>query len=401
MARRRMFQVGVAAALVMGLFGFAVSAADVTMSGSTTILPIAQAVAEAYAGIYEIEVSGGGSGVGITNLIDGTTMICDTSRALKPEEYAAAVAKGVYPMMWFVANDAISPIVNPANPVSNLTVAQLKDIYTGTITNWDQVGGANTSILVVSRDSSSGTYGSWNDLVLKTAGVMAGAVYTSSNADVANEVASNPNAIGYVGLGYLNASVKSVAVDGIYATVATALDRTFPIARPLFMVTNGFPSGKVLDVLMWILSDDGQRLVLEAGFAPIRALKSRIPLRWCGRRGFERRPQRRVSDLCHSGTLPGEAARGLTRPARCIYFMTTLYRRRDHGGTTRTAVEHGEHPACRDGGFAAGPSPGGAARRDRGVRRRRPGGHLCSGLRMARDGEMNRTLQAVECRPCA
>ena len=272
MARRWMFQVGVAAALVMGLFGFAVSAADVTMSGSTTILPIAQAVAEAYAGIYEIEVSGGGSGVGITNLIDGTTMICDTSRALKPEEYAAAVAKGVYPMMWFVANDAISPIVNPANPVSNLTVAQLKDIYTGTITNWDQVGGANTPILVVSRDSSSGTYGSWNDLVLKAAGVMAGAVYTSSNADVANEVASNPNAIGYVGLGYLNASVKGVSVDGIYATVATALDRTFPIARPLFMVTNGFPSGKVLDVLMWILSDDGQRLVLEAGFAPIRAL---------------------------------------------------------------------------------------------------------------------------------
>ncbi|MCX6092387.1 MAG: phosphate ABC transporter substrate-binding protein [Candidatus Bipolaricaulota bacterium] len=274
MAGRRFMQVGVVAALVMGLFtfSFAVSAADVTMSGSTTILPIAQAVAEAYAGVLEIEVSGGGSGVGITNLIDGTTMICDSSRALKAEEYTAAVAKGVYPMMWYIANDAISPIVNPANPVSNLTIAQLKDIYTGTITNWSQVGGSNMPILVVSRDSSSGTYGSWNDLVLKGTGVLAGAIYTSSNADVANEVASNPNAIGYVGLGYLNASVKAVAVEGIHATVQTALDRSFPIARPLFMVTNGFPSGNVLAVLTWILSDDGQHLVLDAGFAPIRAL---------------------------------------------------------------------------------------------------------------------------------
>jgi phosphate transport system substrate-binding protein len=269
-----MLQVGVAAALVAGLFtfGFALNAADVTLSGSTTVLPIAQAVAEAYAGIYEIEVSGGGSGVGIANLIDGTTMICDTSRALKGEEYASAVAKGVYPMTWFIANDAISPIVNPSNPVTNLTTDQLQQIYTGAITSWSQVGGDDKSILVVSRDSSSGTYGSWNDLALKGADVMAGAVYTSSNADVANEVASNPNAIGYVGLGYLNSSVKAVTVNGVAATVATALDRTFPIARPLFMVTNGFPTGKVLDVIMWILSDAGQRLVLEAGFAPIRAL---------------------------------------------------------------------------------------------------------------------------------
>jgi len=274
MARRRVFQVGGATVLVAGLlmFGFAASAADVTMSGSTTILPIAQAVAEAYAGVYEIEVSGGGSGVGITNLIDGTTMICDSSRTLKAEEYAAAVAKGVYPMMWYVANDALSPIVHPSNPVSDLTMAQLKQIYAGEITNWSQVGGSNTPILVVSRDSSSGTYGSWSDLILKGAAVTTGAVYTSSNADVANEVAGNPNAIGYVGLGYLNDSVKAVAVGGVAATVQTALDRTFPIARPLFMVTNGFPTGPAFNVLMWILSDNGQRLVLEMGFAPIRAL---------------------------------------------------------------------------------------------------------------------------------
>jgi phosphate transport system substrate-binding protein len=273
MVGRKLFQMG-AVALVLGLFsvGFAASAADVTFSGSTTILPIAQAVAEAYAGVYEIEVSGGGSGVGITNLIDGTTMICDSSRALKAEEYATAVAKGVHPMMWYVANDALSPIVHPSNPVSDLTMAQLKQIYAGEITNWSQVGGSNTPILVVSRDSSSGTYGSWNDLILKGATVTTGAVYTSSNADVANEVAGNPSAIGYVGLGYLNESVKAVAVGGVPATVQTALDRTFPVARPLFMVTNGFPAGPAFNVLMWILSDDGQRLVLEMGFAPVRPL---------------------------------------------------------------------------------------------------------------------------------
>ncbi len=274
MAERRMATFMTVSALVVGFLsgGLAVSAADVTMSGSTTVLPIAQAVAEAYAGIYEIEVSGGGSGVGITNLIDGTAMICDSSRALKAEEYAAAVAKGVYPMMWYVANDALSPIVHPSNPVSDLTMAQLKQIYAGEITNWSQVGGSNAPILVVSRDSSSGTYGSWSDLILMGAAVTTGAVYTSSNADVANEVAGNPNAIGYVGLGYLNGSVKAVAVGGVPATVQTALDRTFPIARPLFMVTNGFPAGPAFNVLMWILSDDGQRLVLEMGFASIRAL---------------------------------------------------------------------------------------------------------------------------------
>jgi phosphate transport system substrate-binding protein len=260
------------AVAILGGVASAADAADVTMSGSTTVLPIAQAVAEAYAGIYEIEVSGGGSGVGIANLIDGTTMVCDASRALKAEEYAAAVAKDVYPMMWYVANDALSPIVHPSNSVSNLTIDQLRQIYTGEITNWSQLGGANIPILVVSRDSSSGTYGSWSDLILKGAAVTTEAVYTSSNADVANEVASNPNAIGYVGLGYLNASVRAVAVNGTLATVQSALDRTFPIARPLLMVTNGFPTGKVFDVLMWILSDDGQRLVLAMGFAPIRSL---------------------------------------------------------------------------------------------------------------------------------
>jgi phosphate transport system substrate-binding protein len=262
----------VLAIAMAGGLALAAGAADVTMSGSTTVLPIAQAVAEAYAGIYEIEVSGGGSGVGIANLIDGTTNIANHSRPIKAEEYESAVANGVYPFTWYVANDALSPIVNPANPVSNLTITQLRRIYTGEISNWSQVGGDSAPILVVSRDSSSGSYGSWGDLVLEGAPVYTGAVYTSSNADVAGEVSSNPNAIGYVGLGYLTPLVKAVAVSGVTASVQTALDRTFPVSRPLYMSTNGFPSGETLDVILWLLSDDGQRLVTSVGFAPIRSL---------------------------------------------------------------------------------------------------------------------------------
>lgn len=253
--------------------GISASAADVTMSGSTTVLPIAQAVAEAYAGIYEIEVSGGGSGVGIANLIDGTTAICNTSRAMKVEEFRSAVAKGVLPYTWFVANDALCPIVNPLNPVSDLTKEQLKQIYTGVITNWSQVGGTNAPIVVVSRDSSSGSFGSWSELVLDKVAVTTNAVYTSSNADVAGEVSQNANAIGYVGLGYLGQGVKSVSVDGVAPSVQAALDRTFPISRPLFMITNGFPTGAAFNVLMWILSDDGQRLVTSMGFAPVRPIQ--------------------------------------------------------------------------------------------------------------------------------
>ncbi len=273
MAVRRIVQMG-AMALVLGLFsvGFAASAADVTMSGSTTVLPIAQAVAEAYAGILEIEVSGGGSSVGIAGIIDGTTMIATHSRGMKGSEYQTAVGKNVLPFTWHVANDAIAPIVHPSNPVSDLTLEQLKAIYQGQIKNWSEVGGANTAITVVSRDSSSGTYETWFELVMKKSDVTTGAIYTTSNADVAAEVSRNPNAIGYVGVAYITPQLKALSVGGAVASVQTAIDFSFPIARPLFMSTNGFPTGNVLSVILYILSDDGQRLVQSVGFAPIRVL---------------------------------------------------------------------------------------------------------------------------------
>jgi phosphate transport system substrate-binding protein len=244
------------------------------MVGSTTVLPIAQAVAEELAGTIEIEVSGGGSSVGVAALIDGTTDIADHSRSLKDKEYRKAVENDVFPFTFQVANDAIAPVVHPSNPVNDLTLEQLKEIYLGNITNWKQVGGNDGPILVVSRDSSSGTFETWEKLVMDKEPVYAGAIYTTSNADVANEVSNNRNAIGYVGLAYVTEALKSLTVGGKVPSMESAINYTYPIARPLFMSTNGFPgAGPVLDVILFILSDEGQQLVQEVGYAPIRTLE--------------------------------------------------------------------------------------------------------------------------------
>lgn len=254
--------------------GSAVFAADVTMTGSTTILPIAQAVAEALAGKCEIEVSGGGSSVGIASLLDGTTDIADHSRPIKEAEYKKAVQNGVYPFTFHIANDAVAVVVNPSNPITNLTLDQLQKIYTGEVTNWKEVGGKDMPIAMVSRDSSSGTFETWETLVMKKAPVAASSIFATSNADVAFAVSGNPNAIGYVGLAYVTPQLKAITVNGKTATMETAINYTYPIARPLFMSTNGFPApGPVLDVILFVLSDAGQRLVQEVGYAPIRPLQ--------------------------------------------------------------------------------------------------------------------------------
>jgi len=261
--------------VALGLLGvgFGANAADVTMTGSTTVLPIAQAVAEALADKYEIEVSGGGSSVGITALLNGTTDIGDHSRPIKASEYETAVKKGVYPFTFHIANDAVAVVVHPSNPIQNLTLAQLKGIYTGEITNWKQLGGKDAPITAVSRDSSSGTFETWEHIVMHKEPVISSIIFTTSNADVANEVSRNPNAIGYVGLAYVTPQLKKVTVNGREATLESAVNYTYPIARPLFMSTNGFPApGPVLDVILFILSDAGQRLVQEMGYAPIRQL---------------------------------------------------------------------------------------------------------------------------------
>lgn len=271
MAQKKLVGAALVAILALGL-GAGALAADVTISGSTTVLPIAQAVAEELAGVLDVEVSGGGSSVGVTALIDGTTLVANHSRSIKLSEYQKAVENNVFPFTWHVANDALAPVVHPSNSISDLTLAQLKSIYEGQITNWNQLGGKNAPIVIVSRDSSSGTYETWQEIVMKGGTVSPSALYTTSNADVAAEVSQNPNAIGYVGVAYITPQLKALSVGGVVATLESAIDFSFPIARPLFMSTNGFPKGAVFRFILFVLSDEGQRLVQEVGYAAVRVL---------------------------------------------------------------------------------------------------------------------------------
>jgi phosphate transport system substrate-binding protein len=253
--------------------------------GSTTVLPIATAWAEAYHEQnpnVEINVSGGGSGNGIKALIDDTADIADASRPIKDKEVELAEENGVDPVEHVVAYDGIAPVVHPSNSISELSIEQLSDIYSGEVTNWSEVGGPDADIVVVSRDSASGTYESWKDMVIMMDGEAEERDYTpaalkkNSNKDVRQTVAQTESGIGYIGLGYMDDSVKSVAVipmgggDAVEATSANVQDGSFPVARALYMYTNGEPTGIVADFLDWGMSDEAQQLVEEEGFVPVK-----------------------------------------------------------------------------------------------------------------------------------
>ncbi len=248
-------------------------AETITITGSTTVLPIAQRAAEVYMSRHpqvRISVAGTGSGDGIKSLIDGTTSIADASRDLKKKEEELARRRGVNPLRHTVALDCIVPVVNPANPVKNLTLAQLRDIYAGKVRNWKQVGGWDKPVVVISRDSSSGTFEVWNHKVLKKARVRPDAQLQASNGAVAQAVAGNRYAIGYVGIGYLNPKLKALSVDGVRASLATARDGSYPVSRALYMFTRGQPTGAVKDFLDFVKGPEGQKIVAAEGFVPLR-----------------------------------------------------------------------------------------------------------------------------------
>jgi len=251
----------------------AAAASTVVIKGSTTVLPIAQVALEAYMKAHpgvNISLSGGGSGEGIKALIDRSTDIANSSREIKDKEAASARGKGISPMQYVVAIDAIVPVVHPRNKVKGLTLDQLSQIYQGKITNWKEVGGDDLAIVVVSRDSSSGTYESWGHLVLNGAKVSPKAQLQASSGAVVQTVSKNRYAIGYIGLGYLNRSVKGLAVNGIQASVQTVLAKTYPVARPLYMYTAGQPQGEVAGFINFVLSPAGQKLVEKEGFVPVQ-----------------------------------------------------------------------------------------------------------------------------------
>lgn len=250
----------------------AVAADNVVIKGSTTVLPIAQAALEAFMKAnpgVNISLSGGGSGEGIKGLIDKTADIATSSREIKPKEVELAKSKSVDPAIHTVAIDALTPIVHPRNKVDGLTIDQLSQIYQGKIKNWKEVGGDNLQIVVVSRDSSSGTFESWGHLVLNNAKVSPRAQMQASSGAVVQAISKNRYAIGYVGIGYLNQSVKALTVNGVQASAKTALSKEYPIARPLYMYTDGQPKGVVAGFINFVLSPAGQKLVVREGFVPV------------------------------------------------------------------------------------------------------------------------------------
>jgi phosphate transport system substrate-binding protein len=242
---------------------------QITSSGSTTVLPVAQATAEAYMDKHpeiNISVRGGGSGVGVAALQNGTVDIANSSRPMKSKEIAACKAKGINPTAYAVANDGIAIVVHPSNTVKNLTVAQIRDIYTAKIKNWNQVGGPNMPIVIISRDVASGTFEVFNDKALKGAKVDGSAQMLASNNAIVTTVTSTPGAIGYAGLGYLNAGVKAITVENVMPTEASVKDASYPLSRKLYMYTNGPAKGEVGKFIVYIQSAEGQALVKKQGF---------------------------------------------------------------------------------------------------------------------------------------
>ncbi len=252
--------------------------------GSDTIVNLALAWAEAYQKIHpdiRISVSGGGSGTGLAALVNNTTDIANASRQIKDEETQNAKKNGVNPHEIEIARDAIGVIVHPNNPVQQLTLQQISDIYSGKITNWKEVGGEDRPIVLLSRETNSGTHVYFLQQVVRLGSSKDKTLFSPdtlllpSSEGIMAEVRQNPNAIGYDGLGYITPDVKTLALaakaggEYVKPSVATVNNSTYPIARPLFMYTNGEPTGEVKDYLNWILGPDGQRIVAEQGFVPL------------------------------------------------------------------------------------------------------------------------------------
>ncbi len=251
---------------------FAKKGNKITIAGSTTVLPIAQATAEVFMDknpSVNISVRGGGSSVGIASIIAGTVDIGDASRHIKSKELVQARENGINPYENVVANDGIAVIVHKNNTVKNLTLDQLKDIYTGKVQNWKEVGGPKMPIVVISRDVSSGTFEVFNKKVLANAKVVSSSLMLASNNAVASTIADTPGAIGYAGLGYLTDKINAVTINNVMPTKKTIQTQEYPISRTLHMYTNGAPKGLVKQYIDYILSEEGQQVIEEQGFISV------------------------------------------------------------------------------------------------------------------------------------
>ncbi|KAF0109719.1 MAG: phosphate transport system substrate-binding protein [Chloroflexi bacterium] len=256
----------------------------ITNKGSDTIVNLALAWAERYQTVrpdVRISVTGGGSGTGLTALINGSVDIANASRQIKPEELDSAKKAGLNVQEFVIARDAIAVIVNPANPVNQLTLQQLSAIYRGEINNWSEVGGEDRPIVRLSRETNSGTHVFFLEAVVRMNDKKDKTIFTAdslllpSSEGIISEVRENPNAIGYDGLGYVTSEVKMVAVSSlkspdiyILPSAVTVADGSYLISRNLYMYTQNVPEGVIKAYLEWILSSEAQKIVVDLGFVP-------------------------------------------------------------------------------------------------------------------------------------
>jgi phosphate transport system substrate-binding protein len=262
---------------------------EIQNKGSDTLVNVAQAWAEAYQEVnadVAVAVSGGGSGTGIAALINGTVDIANASRQMKDKEIKMADERGHHPVEHIVGYDALAVFLNTANPIDKLSFAQLQEIFGrgGKATKWTDLGievpgCKNQQIVVVSRQNNSGTYVYFKDTVLGKKGKFRqGTLDMHGSKDVVDLVEKTPCAIGYSGLAYATSHLKMACISVndsdacVIPSEETASDRSYPIARPLFMYTVGEPQGHIKEYMDWVMSDTGQCIIKKKGYAPVRAV---------------------------------------------------------------------------------------------------------------------------------
>ena len=252
----------------------AVAQNEIRIDGSTTVGPIVDAFVGAFNATMpdlKFSVKKTGSGDGATALIEGRCDIAAMSRFMKLDEYETAIKNGKMPVPFTIALDSVCLIVHPSNPVRSLNKEQVKKIYAGEFTNWNQLGGPNLPIVVISRDTASGTYEVFHQLVMDSDRMAASVELSNSNPAIFTRVSTTPGAIGYVGLGFLTRGVEAVRYEGVVPTKTTIANGTYKLARPLYLFTNGYPElgTPLYQFCNFFLTEEGQEIITAKGFVPL------------------------------------------------------------------------------------------------------------------------------------
>ncbi|WNY27220.1 PstS family phosphate ABC transporter substrate-binding protein [Methanolapillus ohkumae] len=270
-----LFFVSIAFVLGSGCLGSS-SHDTLTVSGSTTVLPLVQTLSEEYMADNTdviISLKGGGSGTGLAELIDKTNDIAMSSRKINDKEIANANANGIQPVETIIAWDGLTIVVHPENPVNSLSLEQLSKIYSGEYTNWKQVGGNDMPIAVICRDSASGTQEYFKEAVMKNTSLRNDVITQAATGAVTQEVAQNKNAIGYIGAAYQDSRIKTIGiqVNGtvVYPAEQNILTGTYPLSRPLYLYTTQNPTLAAENFISYIMSPNGQFIVKTVGYAPV------------------------------------------------------------------------------------------------------------------------------------